>query len=458
MKYKNFNKVFCWCKWAIILLFICVMFNETSAQNDRWINYDGTLRPYWKIGKNAGEIRWSNASTLYYLKYNKIGGGVDSTYFVYTKNPINVRFDSTVTFTNWLNFGTSGQFFVPVKSGSLSYAGTMRYYNNKYYGLDGSGEFEFIKSTGNQTIAGTKTFSSTIAGSITGNAGGGALYSTVSSESMSASAHYLIFATGTGSQNVSLKADNVNALYYTPSTQTLTVANLAGNASTVTNGVYTSGSYANPAWITGLAWSKISTTPTTLAGYGITDAVSLSGNNTYTGTNTYNNWLNFGTTGQFFVPAKSGSLSYAGTMRYYANKYYGMDGTGEKEFAFLSDNNTWTGTNSFSNDASFTDDIKVPWESATIDGFYQIALDGKASVTVNPTGGSTYLDAVSGSPTDGQTVTIMNIHSSNTVTIRESGGYFRMPGTTLVLGQYDTATFRYYAGAGEWICIAYTDN
>jgi len=281
MKYKNFNKVFCWCKWAIILLFICVMFNETSAQNDRWINYDGTLRPYWKIGKNAGEIRWSNASTLYYLKYNKIGGGVDSTYFVYTKNPItvfidapldstkmlygnmkwkaaptgvdtskaytltntwwfkraididtlglgtgditqvngtlymngyfrlpssgsvngtiwyesgnngvwyqtalgarkmlsmysskvmpdevyfgnNVRFDSTVTFTNWLNFGTSGQFFVPVKSGSLSYAGTMRYYNNKYYGLDGSGEFEFIKSTGNQTISGIKDFTGTV--------------------------------------------------------------------------------------------------------------------------------------------------------------------------------------------------------------------------------------------------------------------------------------------------------
>lgn len=37
--------------------------------------------------------------------------------------------------------------------------------------------------------------------------------------------------------------------------------------------VLTSGSYANPAWITSIAWSKISSTPTTLAGYGITDPV-----------------------------------------------------------------------------------------------------------------------------------------------------------------------------------------
>lgn len=34
-----------------------------------------------------------------------------------------------------------------------------------------------------------------------------------------------------------------------------------------------SGSYSNPTWITALAWSKITSTPTTLSGYGITDAV-----------------------------------------------------------------------------------------------------------------------------------------------------------------------------------------
>lgn len=54
------------------------------------------------------------------------------------------------------------------------------------------------------------------------------------------------------------------------------ITSIDGNAATVTNGVYTSGSYSNPTWITGLAWSKISSTPTTLSGYGITDAAPLS--------------------------------------------------------------------------------------------------------------------------------------------------------------------------------------
>jgi hypothetical protein len=57
-------------------------------------------------------------------------------------------------------------------------------------------------------------------------------------------------------------------------TQVLSASQYTGNAATVTNGVYTTGSYSNPSWITGLAWSKISSTPTTLAGYGITDALA----------------------------------------------------------------------------------------------------------------------------------------------------------------------------------------
>lgn len=81
---------------------------------------------------------------------------------------------------------------------------------------------------------------------------------------------------------------------YVTSTGSVAYATAAGNADTVTNGVYTTGSYANPAWITSLAWSKISSTPTTLAGYGITDATKkystdLTGSNTsYTVTHNLN--------------------------------------------------------------------------------------------------------------------------------------------------------------------------
>ena len=49
----------------------------------------------------------------------------------------------------------------------------------------------------------------------------------------------------------------------------------SGNAATVTNGIYTNESHSNPSWITGLDWSKISSPPTTLSGYGITDAAPI---------------------------------------------------------------------------------------------------------------------------------------------------------------------------------------
>jgi hypothetical protein len=41
-----------------------------------------------------------------------------------------------------------------------------------------------------------------------------------------------------------------------------------------TNAVYTTSTYSNPSWLTTLAWSKISGTPTTVSGYGITDAIT----------------------------------------------------------------------------------------------------------------------------------------------------------------------------------------
>ena len=57
--------------------------------------------------------------------------------------------------------------------------------------------------------------------------------------------------------------------------EVLSATQYTGNAATVTNGVVTTGTYSDPSWITSLAWSKISTAPTTLSGYGITDAQAL---------------------------------------------------------------------------------------------------------------------------------------------------------------------------------------
>ena len=65
-------------------------------------------------------------------------------------------------------------------------------------------------------------------------------------------------------------------------TSTSFVGALTGNADTVTNGVYTTGSYSNPSWLTSLGWSKISSTPTTVSGYGITNAAVLNASNIFT--------------------------------------------------------------------------------------------------------------------------------------------------------------------------------
>lgn len=67
---------------------------------------------------------------------------------------------------------------------------------------------------------------------------------------------------------------------YVPSTRTITINgtafDLSANRSWTVGDVRTDGSYSNPSWITALAWSKITGTPTTLSGYGITDAVQTS--------------------------------------------------------------------------------------------------------------------------------------------------------------------------------------
>jgi hypothetical protein len=73
-----------------------------------------------------------------------------------------------------------------------------------------------------------------------------------------------------------------------PTTRSLTINgtnfDLSADRSWTVGDVRTDSSYSNPSWITSLAWSKISGTPTTLSGYGITDAVPSSRTITINGT------------------------------------------------------------------------------------------------------------------------------------------------------------------------------
>jgi hypothetical protein len=59
--------------------------------------------------------------------------------------------------------------------------------------------------------------------------------------------NYLFRSGGTGAPS-----------WVNPSSLSVSYAATAGSAGSVTNGVYTNGSYADPSWITGLSWTKIS--------------------------------------------------------------------------------------------------------------------------------------------------------------------------------------------------------
>jgi multidrug efflux pump subunit AcrA (membrane-fusion protein) len=103
----------------------------------------------------------------------------------------------------------------------------------------------------------------------------------VAGDEYSAKYHALNAATSASSAAASAASIDPANLVHITGAETITgvktfsntiVGSVSGNAATVTNGVITTGSYANPSWLTSLAWSKVTNTPTTIAGYGITNA------------------------------------------------------------------------------------------------------------------------------------------------------------------------------------------
>ncbi len=108
---------------------------------------------------------------------------------------------------------------------------------------------------------------------------------------------------------------------------------ITGNAATVTNGVYVTGSYANPSWITSLAYSKITGAPTNLSDF-TNDAGYISDINSFTtddlaegGTNKYFTTAAFenefygifpsfssGNQGQFLSVDGTGALVWSGVV------------------------------------------------------------------------------------------------------------------------------------------------
>lgn len=95
-----------------------------------------------------------------------------------------------------------------------------------------------------------------------------------------------------------------------------------------TNAVYTTSTYSNPSWLTSLAWSKISGTPTTISGYGITDAITTAniGSQSVNYANTAGSANSSSTTGSVSITGYgSGSFTYNQTSGTFAG-YTGWAG------------------------------------------------------------------------------------------------------------------------------------
>jgi hypothetical protein len=94
----------------------------------------------------------------------------------------------------------------------------------------------------------------------------------------------ILFSGGTLSNTLDLSSYATStgvAALYTPLSRTITIngsgQDLTSDRSWTVGDLRSDSSYSDPTWLTTLAWSKISGTPTTLAGYGITDGITSSG-------------------------------------------------------------------------------------------------------------------------------------------------------------------------------------
>jgi hypothetical protein len=85
---------------------------------------------------------------------------------------------------------------------------------------------------------------------------------------LSATGDFATAAQGTKADTAHGWGNHASAGYLT------SVTDITGNAGTVTNGVYTTGSYANPSWITSLAYSKLTGVPSTFTPSSHTHAIS----------------------------------------------------------------------------------------------------------------------------------------------------------------------------------------
>lgn len=224
-----------------------------------------------------------------------------------------------------------------------------------------------------------------------------------------------------------------------------TITYVADNSSNWNNAVLSTGSYGNPTWLTSLAWSKISSTPTTLSGYGITDAtaaarsaISLAFTTSGTSgsaTGTYNNSTGVLTINvpQYSAGGGGSSYTFSSPLSESAGTVSIADGTIGN--AKLTNSVVSIAGNSVALGASVTQDQLTGLSATgivkrTAANSLAIAMPGADYLTTNQT--ITMTGDVTGSGATGIATTI----ASNSV----SGAKFRQSAALSVVGNSSNAT------------------
>lgn len=249
-----------------------------------YIMSTGNLRGFNTTGSGSGET-WADGDTLY---YNPTGNGLMTK----TK-PSAPNSKTEVAVVTNAGSGGSGSVVVEIIHGTqlggtdsnvqitsvtggqlLSYDQTNSYWKNT--SLTAGTAISVSSATGGTITVNNTGVTSAVAGtgiSVSGATGAVTITNTAPDQTVSLTAGSAITITGTypnftiANAGVTALTGTANQITVSASTGSITLSlpatinvNISGNAATVTNGVVTTGSYANPSWITSLDGSKITGT------------------------------------------------------------------------------------------------------------------------------------------------------------------------------------------------------